>query len=55
VICKKILIALQFIYSKGLFYGHLHTGNVLIEQNGNTVKLTDLQNIKTLRMVIGNF
>ncbi len=24
--------------------GHLHTGNVLIEQNGNNVKLTDLPN-----------
>lgn len=41
-ICKKILLALQFIYSKGLFYGHLHSGNVLIE--GNNVKLTDLPN-----------
>lgn len=41
---KKILLALQFIYSKGLFYGHLHTGNILIEQNGNYVKLTDITN-----------
>lgn len=44
VLCKKIMLALQFIYSKGLFYGHLHTGNILIEQNGNCVKLTDLPN-----------
>ncbi len=44
VISKKILVALQFIYSKGLFFGHLHTGNILIEQNGNSVKLTDLPN-----------
>lgn len=41
-ICKKILLALQFVYSKGLFYGHLHSGNVLIE--GNNVRLTDLPN-----------
>jgi len=44
VLSKKILISLQFIYSKGLFYGHLHSGNILIEQNGNSVKLTDLPN-----------
>lgn len=44
VLGKKILLALQFIYSKGLFYGHLHTGNILIQQNGNSVKLTDLPN-----------
>ncbi|RNA24938.1 PX domain-containing kinase isoform X2 [Brachionus plicatilis] len=43
-ISKKILVTLKFIYSKGLFYGHLHSGNVLIEQNGNTIKLTDLPN-----------
>lgn len=42
---KKILLALQFIYSKGLFYGHLHSGNVLIDQSGNnSVRLTDLTN-----------
>ena len=42
IITKKILLALQFIYSKGLFYGHLHAGNVLID--GTSVKLTDLPN-----------
>jgi serine/threonine protein kinase len=41
---KKILLALQFLYSKGIFYGHLHAGNVLIEPTLNTVKLTDLPN-----------
>ena len=44
IISKKIMLALQFIYSKGLYYGHLHTGNVLIEQNGNSIRLTDLPN-----------
>lgn len=42
-ICKKLLLALQFIYSKGLFYGHLHSGNVLVEGTSN-VRLTDLPN-----------
>ena len=66
-ISKKILLALQFLYSKNLYFGkilkfsskkscirfldfciifqgHLHTGNVLIEASGNTVRLTDIQN-----------
>jgi PX domain-containing protein kinase-like protein len=44
-ISKKVLLALEFIYSKGLFYGHLHSGNVLIDlANMTNVKLTDLPN-----------
>lgn len=44
-ISKKVLLALEFIYSKGLFYGHLHSGNVLIDlANVTNVKLTDFQN-----------
>ena len=39
---KQILETLNFIHSKGFFYGHLHTGNILIEQN--KIKLTDIHN-----------
>ena len=39
---KQILETLNFIHSKGFFYGHLHSGNILIEQN--KIKLTDIHN-----------
>jgi PX domain-containing protein kinase-like protein len=40
---KQILETLNFIYSKGFFYGHLHSGNILIVEQ-NRIKLTDLHN-----------
>ncbi|CAH1101102.1 unnamed protein product [Psylliodes chrysocephalus] len=39
---RQILEALKFLRDKGLPYGHLHTGNVIIE-NGR-VKLLDIEN-----------
>ena len=35
---------LKLFYLSIIQKGHLHTGNVLIEQNGNNVRLTDLPN-----------
>jgi serine/threonine protein kinase len=43
-VAKKILLALQFIHSKGLSHGHLHTGNILYDPATNNIKLTDLVN-----------
>ena len=43
-IAKQILVALHYLHTKGLAYGHLHTGNVLIEPAGCRVRLTDLVN-----------
>ncbi|XP_044744682.1 PX domain-containing protein kinase-like protein [Coccinella septempunctata] len=39
---RQILEALSFMHDKGIPYGHLHTGNVVIE-NGR-VKLLDIEN-----------
>lgn len=38
----QILQALCYIYDKGLRYGHLHTGNILLTSNG--IKLLDIEN-----------
>ncbi|KAF7995497.1 hypothetical protein HCN44_006604 [Aphidius gifuensis] len=38
----QILQALCYIYDKGLRYGHLHTGNILLTSTG--IKLLDLEN-----------
>jgi PX domain-containing protein kinase-like protein len=43
-IAKRLLLTIQFIHSKGLFHGHLHTGNVLYEASTNSIKLTDMLN-----------
>lgn len=39
---KQILEALKFLKDKGLFYGHLHSGNVIIDND--RVKLLDIEN-----------
>lgn len=39
---RQILEALKFLQDKGLYYGHLHTGNIIIENN--RVKLLDIEN-----------
>ncbi|KAJ8975205.1 hypothetical protein NQ317_000203 [Molorchus minor] len=39
---RQILEALKFIHDKGLPYGHLHSGNILIENN--RIKLLDVEN-----------
>jgi PX domain-containing protein kinase-like protein len=39
---RQILEALKFLMDKGLPYGHLHTGNVIIEND--RVKLLDIEN-----------
>jgi PX domain-containing protein kinase-like protein len=45
LISKQILLVLQWLYAKGLYFGHLHSGNVLVDQKGNgSIKLTDLPN-----------
>lgn len=38
----QILEALSFIHEKGLPYGHLHTGNILLTATG--AKLLDVEN-----------
>ncbi|XP_044264656.1 PX domain-containing protein kinase-like protein [Tribolium madens] len=39
---RQILEALKFLMDKGLPYGHLHTGNVIVEND--RVKLLDIEN-----------
>ncbi|XP_072027305.1 PX domain-containing protein kinase-like protein isoform X2 [Amphiura filiformis] len=39
---RQILEALKFLQEKGIPYGHLHTGNIMLE--GNTCRLLDLEN-----------
>ncbi|KAL3285767.1 hypothetical protein HHI36_000292 [Cryptolaemus montrouzieri] len=39
---RQILEALKFLHDKGIPYGHLHTGNVIIENN--RVRLLDIEN-----------
>ncbi|XP_071486643.1 PX domain-containing protein kinase-like protein [Diadema antillarum] len=39
---RMILEALKFLHEKGLPYGHLHTGNVMLE--GNACRLLDIEN-----------
>ncbi|CAH0550760.1 unnamed protein product [Brassicogethes aeneus] len=41
---RQILEALKFLHEKGLPYGHLHTGNVFIEENNLRIRLTDIEN-----------
>ncbi|CAB0041939.1 unnamed protein product [Trichogramma brassicae] len=38
----QVLEALQFLHEKGLPYGHLHTGNIVLTPNG--IKLLDIEN-----------
>uniref|UniRef100_A0A8D8MC35 PX domain-containing protein kinase-like protein n=1 Tax=Cacopsylla melanoneura TaxID=428564 RepID=A0A8D8MC35_9HEMI len=42
-ISLQILRGLQFLHSKGLCHGHLHTGNILISPSGN-IQLSDVDN-----------
>ncbi|XP_071807254.1 PX domain-containing protein kinase-like protein isoform X1 [Asterias amurensis] len=39
---RQILEALKFLHEKGIPYGHLHTGNVILE--GNACRLLDIEN-----------
>ncbi|NXY44394.1 PXK protein, partial [Ceuthmochares aereus] len=39
---KQILEVLKFLHEKGFPYGHLHSGNVILD--GDTCKLLDLEN-----------
>ncbi|KAM6981118.1 PX domain-containing protein kinase-like protein [Aplochiton taeniatus] len=39
---RQILEALKFLHNKKLYYGHLHAGNVVLEDN--TCKLLDVEN-----------
>ncbi|EDO48255.1 predicted protein [Nematostella vectensis] len=39
---KQILEALKFLHDKGFPYGHLHTGNIVLE--GNVCRILDLEN-----------
>ncbi|XP_031561283.1 PX domain-containing protein kinase-like protein [Actinia tenebrosa] len=39
---KQILETLKFLHDKGYPYGHLHTGNIVLE--GNICKLLDIEN-----------
>ncbi|XP_074644463.1 PX domain-containing protein kinase-like protein isoform X2 [Tubulanus polymorphus] len=39
---KQILEALKFLHQKGLPYGHLHSANIIVEQN--QCKLLDIEN-----------
>ncbi|KAK3739521.1 hypothetical protein QZH41_016193 [Actinostola sp. cb2023] len=39
---KQILEALKFLHDKGFPYGHLHTGNIVLE--GNVCKLLEIEN-----------
>ncbi|KAF5292333.1 hypothetical protein FQA39_LY03367 [Lamprigera yunnana] len=39
---RQILEALKFLKEKGLHYGHLHTGNIIVESD--RVKLLDIEN-----------
>ncbi|KAF5300910.1 hypothetical protein FQR65_LT09073 [Abscondita terminalis] len=39
---RQILEALKFLKEKGLYYGHLHSGNIIVEND--KVKLLDIEN-----------
>ncbi|KAJ8948079.1 hypothetical protein NQ318_008430 [Aromia moschata] len=39
---RQILEALKFLHDKGFPYGHLHTGNIIIEED--RIKLLDIEN-----------
>lgn len=40
---RQILETIQFLHNKGLPHGHLHSGNIIIE-NDTKIRLTDLHN-----------
>ncbi|KAL1449266.1 hypothetical protein WDU94_000476 [Cyamophila willieti] len=42
-IALQILRGLEFLHSKGLCHGHLHTGNILISSSGS-IQLSDIDN-----------
>lgn len=41
---RQILEALRFMQTKGLPYGHLHTGNLAVDADGRRVRLLDVEN-----------
>lgn len=42
---RQILEALNFIYENGLVYGHLHSGNILLDlEQALPIKLLDVAN-----------
>ncbi|XP_044738700.1 PX domain-containing protein kinase-like protein [Chrysoperla carnea] len=43
IFSRQILETLSFLHEKGVPYGHLHTGNIFIE-NDDTIKLLDIEN-----------
>ena len=45
---RQILEALYFLYANNLFYGHLHSGNILCDfDSSQCIKLLDITNIIT--------
>ena len=44
----QILVALHSLYEKNLFYGHLHSGNILIDsEQSQSIRLLDITNAIT--------
>ncbi|KAI5707395.1 hypothetical protein M8J77_001791 [Diaphorina citri] len=43
-ICLQILHGLKFLHGKGLYHGHLHTGNILVTSN-TSIQLSELENL----------
>lgn len=41
---RQILQALKYLHSNNFYHLHLHSGNILIEEKTNTIKLTELEN-----------
>lgn len=41
---KQILEALSYLHSNRWYHMHLHTGNILIEDDGNNIKISELEN-----------
>ncbi|XP_026685814.1 PX domain-containing protein kinase-like protein [Diaphorina citri] len=43
-ICLQILHGLRFLHGKGLYHGHLHTGNILVTSN-TSIQVSELENL----------
>ncbi|UJR37355.1 hypothetical protein I4U23_030063 [Adineta vaga] len=48
MIGRQILEALYFLYDNHLMYGHLHSGNILVDfEQSQTIKIVDIANVIT--------
>jgi len=45
MIGKQILESLKFMHEKGFYHMHIHSGNIIIDQETLTVKISDIENV----------